>query len=103
MIGWRLEGSIKRGKIARSHQGELQRTRNRGGAHGQRVDVDFKLLELLFYGDAEFLLLVDDKQAKILKFHPLSDEFMRADENVYLPSARSESICFTSLGFLAWR
>ncbi len=53
-----------------------------GGRHGECVDIDLHLLQLLLYGDTEFLLLVDDKQSEVLEFDVFPDKLVSAYENV---------------------
>ena len=49
--------------IAGSHERELQRARDGGCRHRERVDVCLQLAQLFLHGDAELLFLVDDEQA----------------------------------------
>ena len=72
------------GHVTCPHKGELQRAGDGRGSHGERVDIDLQLLELLLHGDAELLFLVDDKQAEVLEMDVLADEPVRADEDVDL-------------------
>ena len=72
------------GEVAGAHERELQCARYGGGAHGEGVEVDAQLLELLFDGDAEFLLLVDYEQPEVFESDGLADELVGADDDVYL-------------------
>ena len=72
------------GKVARAHQGKLQRTRNRRSGHCEGVDVDLELAELFLDGDAELLFLVNDEQAEVLELHALADELVRPDDDVHV-------------------
>ena len=70
------------GQIPRTHQRELQRTRNGRGGKRQRVDRNAHLGELLLGGDTEFLLLVDDQQPQIAEHDLLAQHLVRADQDV---------------------
>ena len=69
-------------QVAGSHQRELQGARNRGSRHGECVDIDLHLLQLLLYGDTKLLLLVDNQQSEVLEFDVLANELVSAYENV---------------------
>jgi hypothetical protein len=62
----------------------LQRARDRGGRHGEHVDVEAHLLQRLLVLDAEALLLVDDHQAEVLELDLLGEQTVRADDDVDL-------------------
>jgi hypothetical protein len=55
--------------LADPGEAHLQRARDRGGRHGQHVDVGAQRLDVFLVLDAEALLLVDDDQAEILVPH----------------------------------
>jgi hypothetical protein len=50
-------------------QAHLQRPRDRGGAHGQHVDVGAKALDVFLVLDTEPLFLIDHHQAEVLPAH----------------------------------
>jgi len=60
----------------------LERPRNRGGRHGEHVDVEAHLLQRLLVLDAEALFLVHDHQAEILELDLLGEQTMRPDDDV---------------------
>ena len=74
----------ERAQVTRSHQRELQRTRDGRSAHRQRVHVEFHLLELVLDSDAKLLLLVHYQQPQVMELHGLADELVGADEDVDL-------------------
>ena len=49
------------GEVSGTHQGELEGTWNRGGGHGEGIDVCPHLPKTLFDGDAKLLLFINDK------------------------------------------
>src|SRR6476661_7830500 len=62
--GYRLTVRRRRGdnaQIPGAHQAEVQRSRNRRGSQRKRVYVNPELLELFFYSNPKFLLLVNDQ------------------------------------------
>ena len=61
---------------------------NRSGRQCERINVLFDFLEFLFVPNAETLLLVKDKQAKIRENHIVRKEPMRTDEDVDLSGSR---------------
>ena len=69
-------------QVPRSHQGELQRSRYRGGCQGEGVDIGFQLTELLFCRDTELLLFVNNKETQVLEMYCLADELMRTDDDI---------------------
>ena len=71
-------------QIAGSQEGELQGTWDRSCRQRQYIHVRSKTLQFLFGCDAELLFLVDDEQTEVMPFDALADEFMGADEDVYL-------------------
>ena len=70
--------------VSCSHQRELERARDGGGRHGERVHVGLQLAQLLLRSHAELLFLVDDEQSEVMPFHRLAYELVRAYENVNL-------------------
>ncbi len=70
------------GEVAGTHQGEVQRARDRGGREGEGVHVHAHLLELLLRLHPEFLLLIDHHQAQVLELHVFAHDAVRADEDV---------------------
>ena len=73
------------GEVAGAHEGELERPRDRRGGHRQRVHFGAHLPDLLLHRDAKLLLLIDDQQPQVLKFHPLPCQRVCADQYVDLP------------------
>ena len=69
-------------QIACPHQGELQRTRNRRGGKRQRVHIDLHLAQLFLGSHPELLLFVDNQQAKVLKLHRLTNQFVRPHNDI---------------------
>ena len=67
---------------------KLDRPGNRSGRQCERINVLFDFLEFLFVPNAETLLLVKDKQAKIRENHIVRKEPMRTDEDVDLSGSR---------------
>ena len=59
--------SLDNTKIARANQRELESTRNWCSRHSEGVDRGLHLTKFLLGRDSELLLLVDDKQTKILE------------------------------------
>ena len=72
-------------QVAGSHQRELQGTRYRRGGHRQRIDVGLQLAQLLFHGDPELLLLVDDEQTEVFEVDILAHDAMRPYQDIYRP------------------
>ena len=73
------------GEVAGAHEGKLERPRDRRGSHRQRVHLGAHLPDLLLHRDAKLLLLIDDQQPQVLKFHPLPRQRVGADQYVDLP------------------
>ena len=71
-------------KVTSPDERELEGTRYRRSRHRQCINIRLQLAQFLFRRDTEFLLLIDDEQAKVLKLHRLADEFMRTYYNIYL-------------------
>ena len=69
-------------KVARTHERELQRSRNRRRRESQRIDVDRQLRQLLLGRHAEFLLLVDNQQPQIAEYDLFAQNLVRADQDV---------------------
>ena len=72
-------------QVAGSHQRELQSSRYRRGGHRQRIDVGLQLAQLLFHGDTELLLLVNDEQTEIFEVDILAHDAVRPYQDIYLP------------------
>ena len=92
--GWCLDDA----QVARTHQRELQGTRNGGRRHGERVDIGLQLAQLLLGRDAKLLLLVDDKQSQVMELHRLTDELVRTYYNIYLAVCQVLQECRGLLG-----
>ena len=80
-VGWR---SLDNRQITRSHQRELQGTRNRCSRHGQGIDIHLQLTELFLHTHSEFLFLIDNQQSQILELDTLADNLMRTDQDVQI-------------------
>ena len=78
-------GGVEIRQVTCAHQGELERARNGGGTHRERIDIDLKLPELLLGGDTELLLLIDDEEAEVTEGDILARQAVRADDDVDLP------------------
>ena len=76
---------LQGGHVPDAGEGHIQRPGDGGGGEGEHVHLLGQLLELLLVLDAEALLLVDDQQAQILKFHVLLEEAVGADEQIDAP------------------
>ncbi len=88
-------------QVARAHERELQRARDRRRRQGQRIDVDGHLREFLLGRDAELLFLVDDQQP------PRSRNLICLPSILWVPirmsirpDSRSARICPASLAVL---
>ena len=71
-------------EVARAHEAELQRARDRRGGERERVHRGAQGLQLVLHVHAELLLFVDDQQAEVLVLHVLAHQAVRADEDVDL-------------------
>ena len=71
-------------QIANPQHRHMQRARNRRRGQRQHVDQLAHLLHLLFVGDAEAMLLIDDQQAQLGELHILREQAMRADDDIDL-------------------
>ena len=80
-IGW-WGGDI--GEVSSTHKGELEGTWNRGGGHGEGIDVCPHLSKALFDGDAKLLLFINDEESSILINYILTCTGMGAYNNIYL-------------------
>ncbi len=60
------------GEVARSHQGELQGAGNGGCRHGECIHIHLQLFEFFLDRHAEFLLLINNQQSQVFKFHIFS-------------------------------
>ena len=65
-----------------SGQAHLQGPGNRGGTHGQHIDVGPQAFDVFLVFDAEALLLIDHHQSEILPPHPGLQQSVRADDDV---------------------
>ena len=92
--GWSLNDA----HVAGPHQRELEGARNGRGTHGERVDIDFHFAQFLLHGHAELLLLVHDEQSQVAELHGLADEFVCADDDVYLAGFEVGENLFRLLG-----
>ena len=63
----------------------IQRPGDRGSRQGQHVDRGEHLLKPLLVGDAEPLLLVDNREAEVFKVDVFADKPVGADDNVDEP------------------
>ena len=61
-VGWRR---VEQGQVADAGEAHLERARDRRGRKGENVDVGPQLLDRLFVGYSEPLLLIDDEQAEV--------------------------------------
>ena len=77
----------QRADIPQADQRHVQRARDGRGGHRQNIDIDTKPFEAFLVLDAKPLLLVDNHQAQILKPHIVTEQPMRADENIDRPPA----------------
>ena len=75
---------LDRGHIADAGHGHVQRAGDRRGRERQHVDAARELLDVLLVRHAEALLLVDDEQSEILEFYILTEQPVRADDEVDL-------------------
>ena len=64
-------------------EAHLECARDRGGAHGQHIDVCAQRFDVLLVLDAEALLLVDHHQAKVLPDHSGLQQPVGADHDVH--------------------
>ena len=80
-VGWRCGNGAQ---VARAHQAELQRTGDGRGREGQGVDVGPDGFELVLNGYSKLLLLINDKQTKVLELNTFSDERVCSDQNIDL-------------------
>ncbi|EPJ40697.1 putative Transcription-repair-coupling factor [Streptomyces afghaniensis 772] len=78
-----------RGHLADAGHRHLQRPGDRGGGHGQHVDVGAELLQLLLVLDAEALFLVDDDQAQVLELGLRREQAVGADDDVHRALAQA--------------
>ena len=78
----------------------MQRARDRGGAHAERVDGETQLAELFLLLHAELLFLVDDEQAQILELVLGREQRVRADDDVDLALAHALEDFLLLLGAL---
>ena len=72
----------------------LQGAGNRGGAHGEHVDIDAQLLESLLVLDTEALLLVDDDQSQVVELHLAAQQSVGADDDVHRAAFDALPHCF---------
>ena len=73
--------------VAEPRERDLQRPRDRRGAHRQHVHAQPQLAQRLLLGHAEALLLVDDHQAEVLRLHVHRQQAVGADQDVQAPVA----------------
>lgn len=85
---------LQGGHVPDAGEGHIQRPGDGGGGEGEHVHLLGQLLELLLVLDAEALLLVDDQQAQILKFHVLLEEAVGADEQIDAPCSSRRRVSF---------
>ena len=78
--GWFLDG----GHIPYAGESHVQSPGNGRCGQGQGVHLLRPLAQLLLGCHAEALLLVDDEQAQIVKFHVFLQQLVGADEQVHL-------------------
>ena len=82
-IARRSLGGVSITDISRSPTSDMFSVRGIGVADSrEHVHVPAHLLEPFLVRHAEALLLVHDKQAKIMKVHILGEQAVRADENI---------------------
>ena len=75
-------GGLDRAHVARAGEGEIKRARDRRGGEGEDIDETEELFELLLLFHAESLLLIDDNEAEVLKFHVLRQQAVCADDDI---------------------
>ena len=63
----------------------MQGTRNRRGAHAERIDSHAELAQLFLLLHAELLLFVNHEQAQVLELVFLAQKRVRTDDNVNFP------------------
>ena len=78
-------GSLDNGQIPGTQQRELKGTGNRRGSKSKGIHGVLDLAQFFLGRYAEFLLFVNDQKPQVLEIKASSQDFMRADENVYLP------------------
>ena len=67
----------------------MQSPRDRRRCQGQNIHVLLHLLDLLFVGHTEPLLLIDDQKSKVLKLYVLRQDSVCADNNIHIPLFQS--------------
>ena len=67
----------------------MQSPRDRRRCQGQNVHVLLHLLDLLFVGHTEPLLLIDDQKSKVFKLYVLRQDSVCADNNIHIPLFQS--------------
>ncbi len=68
--------------VAQADERHVQRAWNGRRGHGQHVHILAHFFQAFFVRDAEALLLIDDQQAEIVKFHVAREQTVRADDDV---------------------
>ena len=87
-------------KIARARHGEVERARNRRGAHRQDVRRGAQALEVFLVAHAEALLLVDDDEAEVVELHLRGQDGVRADHDVGGAGEQARTRAFLLFGAL---
>ena len=78
-VGWR--GANNR-EVAGRHQGKLQGAGDWGSSQSQGIHIDLEIAQFFLGSHPEFLLLIDDQQAQIFKFHLLIQQGVGANDEV---------------------
>ena len=92
---FRLDGNavgrrgVDNAQVARSQQGELQRSRNRSCGQRKGIHRSFEGTEFFFRGHAEFLLLINNQQAQVLEIEFLAKDLVRAYQDIDLTRGKA--------------
>src|SRR5512133_32263 len=76
--------SVDDRQIPCTHKRELESPWDWGCSQGESIHIGFQVLELFLYRHSEMLFLIDNKQAKILKFHILTHNPVGTYNNIDL-------------------
>ena len=76
---------IDKRDVAHPRHAQVQGTRNRRGAHAERIDSHAELAQLFLLLHAELLLFINHKQAQVLELVFLAQKRVRTDDNVNFP------------------
>ncbi len=78
-----LGRSLDNRHVADAQQRHMQRTRNRGGAHGEHIHVLLDLLKLFFVRHAKPLLFVHHQKAQVMEVHIFGKQAVRSQHDVH--------------------